>query len=70
MDNLEIANIDIILNPTRSGEMTLLMAEFRCSINRYLQELTDSPVRLLAEVIAFNLKNSELVHLVFLLDLG
>lgn len=61
MDNLEITNIDIILNPMRSGEMPLLVAEFKRSINKYLEELINSPVRSLADVIAFNLNNPDLV---------
>ncbi|OWM80376.1 probable amidase At4g34880 [Punica granatum] len=60
VDNLEISNIDIIMDPMRSGEMPLLLAEFRRSINRYLKELADSPVRSLAEVITFNLNHPDM----------
>ncbi|KAL0334613.1 UNVERIFIED_CONTAM: putative amidase [Sesamum radiatum] len=54
VDNLELANIDTILNSALSGEATALLAEFKISLNSYLKELTASPVRSLAEVIAFN----------------
>ncbi|KAK4437668.1 putative amidase [Sesamum alatum] len=60
VDNLEIANIDTILNSTLSGEATALLAEFKISLNAYLKELTASPVRSLAEIIAFNQKFSDL----------
>lgn len=61
VDNLEIANINTILNSTLSGEATALLAEFKISLNSYLKELTASPVRSLAEVIAFNQKFSDVV---------
>ncbi|RVW96606.1 putative amidase C869.01 [Vitis vinifera] len=60
VDNLEIENVDIILNPYESGESTALLAEFKLNINEYLKELTHSPVRSLAGIIAFNLNNSDL----------
>lgn len=60
VDNLEIENVDIILNPYESGESTVLLAEFKLNINEYLKELTNSPVRSLADIIAFNLNNSDL----------
>ncbi|RVW96605.1 putative amidase [Vitis vinifera] len=44
VDNLEIENVDIILNPYESGESTALLAEFKLNINEYLKELTHSPV--------------------------
>ncbi|KAJ7969020.1 Amidase [Quillaja saponaria] len=60
VDNLEIANIDTILNPYQSGELIAILAEFKISINKYLQELIYAPVRSLADIIAFNLHNSDL----------
>ena len=39
IDNLEIANIDVILNATLIGEATTLLAEFKLSLNAYLKEL-------------------------------
>ncbi|TXG64823.1 hypothetical protein EZV62_011817 [Acer yangbiense] len=60
VDHLEIANIDVILNVTVSGEAAALLAEFKLALNAYLYELVDSPVRSLAEIIAFNNKFSEL----------
>ena len=61
MDNLEIANLDVIRNPARSGELTAMLAEFKVTLNDYLKELISSPVRSLADIIAFNKNNSELV---------
>ncbi|OWM83942.1 hypothetical protein CDL15_Pgr004373 [Punica granatum] len=60
IDNLKIDNIDTILNPTLSGEAAASVAEFKISLNLYLRDLVSSPVRSLADVIAFNQKNSEL----------
>ena len=61
IDNLEIANIDVILNLTLSGEAVASLAEFKLAINDYLTDLVVSPVRSLADIIAFNLKFSDLV---------
>uniref|UniRef100_A0A7N0TDN0 Amidase domain-containing protein n=1 Tax=Kalanchoe fedtschenkoi TaxID=63787 RepID=A0A7N0TDN0_KALFE len=61
VDDLEIANIDTILNSTASGEALLLLAEFKLSLNAYLNKsLVVSPARSLAEIIAFNQQNSGL----------
>ena len=54
IDHLEIANIDVILNVTLSGEVIALLAEFKLSLNAYLKDLVISPVRSLADVIANN----------------
>ena len=61
MDNLEKENIDIIMDPNECGESTALLAELKLNINEYLRELTSSPVRSLADIIAFNLNSSDLV---------
>ncbi|KAK6282838.1 hypothetical protein POUND7_016663 [Theobroma cacao] len=55
VDNLQIANIDVILNVTLSGEAVATLAEFKLSLNAHLKELAASPVRSLADIIAFNL---------------
>ncbi|KAF7848684.1 hypothetical protein BT93_L1743 [Corymbia citriodora subsp. variegata] len=60
VDNLEIENIDIILNPSKNGEMGVLRAHFKHHINEYLGELSNSPVKSLADVIAFNSNNPDL----------
>ncbi|XP_054786831.1 probable amidase At4g34880 [Prosopis cineraria] len=60
IDNLEIANINTILNPNKSGEAVALLAEFKLSLNAYLKNLIVSPVRSLADIIAFNIKNADL----------
>ena len=61
MDNLEIDNVDVILDPSQSGELIALLAEFKVYVNEYLKELTKSPVMSLADIIAFNSDNSDLV---------
>ncbi|CAI0445377.1 unnamed protein product [Linum tenue] len=58
-DKLEISNIETISNATRSGEAVALLAEFKVSVNAYLKQLVVSPVRTLADVIAFNQKFSD-----------
>ncbi|KAI3984253.1 hypothetical protein MKX01_011207 [Papaver californicum] len=60
VDNLEIEHIDIITNPSHSGELTVAKAEFKQSLNIYLKELITSPVRSLANVIAFNKNHKDL----------
>lgn len=62
MDNLEIADVDVIVNG-RSGEMTAMLAGFKTSVNDYLKELISSPVRSLAEIITFNQNNEDLVSM-------
>lgn len=61
LDNLQIPNIDIIMDPNQSGEEIALLTEFKLSINQYLQELVKSPVRSLADIISFNDNNPDLV---------
>ena len=61
IDHLEIANINVILNVTLSGEVIVLLAEFKLSLNAYLKDLVVSPVQSLADVIAFNKKFSDVV---------
>ncbi|CAN0878867.1 Probable amidase At4g34880 [Linum grandiflorum] len=56
IDNLEISNVETILNSTQSGEAIALLAEFKMALNGYLEELVASPVRTLADVVAFNQK--------------
>ncbi|XP_058190841.1 probable amidase At4g34880 isoform X2 [Rhododendron vialii] len=63
VDNLHIANIDKILNPAHSGELMVMVADFKTSINAYLKELINSPVRSLSDIIAFNENNPELEKL-------
>lgn len=59
IDHLEIGNIDSLYS-IANDEMTAMLAEFKLAINAYLKELVTSPVRSLAEVIAFNNKFSDL----------
>ncbi|KAK8567995.1 hypothetical protein V6N13_105937 [Hibiscus sabdariffa] len=63
IDDLEIPNIDIISDPTASGELMLMQAEFKSSLNQYLKELRISSVRSLADIIEFNQMNPELEKL-------
>ncbi|XP_020096115.1 putative amidase C869.01 [Ananas comosus] len=57
IDNLEIANVSIILDSEQSGESIAMLAEFKLSLNTYLAQLSYSPVRSLEDVIAFNNKH-------------
>ncbi|KAL0365635.1 UNVERIFIED_CONTAM: putative amidase [Sesamum angustifolium] len=63
VDNLKIDDVETILEPNHSGEVSIMMAEFKAAINIYLKELVDSPVRSLADIIAFNESNPELEKL-------
>lgn len=60
IDNLEIANFNDIITAISNGEQILLNAEFKLALNAYLKRLVSSPVWSLADVIAFNKKNSDL----------
>lgn len=57
VDNLDNANISKI---NSIDEVIAMLAEFKISVNNYLEELVSSPVRSLSDVIAFNKKNSDL----------
>ncbi|KAH6777013.1 Amidase family protein [Perilla frutescens var. hirtella] len=63
IDNLTIDQIETILDPNQSGEISIMMAEFKTHINIYLKELENSPVHSLADIIAFNENNAELEKL-------
>ncbi|OIT28019.1 PREDICTED: putative amidase C869.01 [Nicotiana attenuata] len=63
VDNLSIPHIEDIMDPNHSGEALVMMVEFKMAINAYLKELITSPVRSLADIIAFNERNSELEKL-------
>ncbi|KAM0851278.1 hypothetical protein ACQ4PT_052533 [Festuca glaucescens] len=54
IENLEIENLSVILDSLNNGEQIALPAEFKLSLNSYLSDLSNSPVRSLAEVIDFN----------------
>ncbi|KAF8666158.1 hypothetical protein HU200_053875 [Digitaria exilis] len=54
IENLDITNLSIIQNITKSGFQAAVPAEFKFNLNNYLSNLSYSPVRSLAEVIAFN----------------
>ena len=54
IENLDIADLDVIQNATVSGELAVLAAEFKISLNAYLSDLSFSPVRSLADIIQFN----------------
>ncbi|XP_016506258.2 putative amidase At4g34880 [Nicotiana tabacum] len=60
VDNVNIVNLETILDFNLSGEASAVLAEMKIALNAYLQELVDSPVRSLADIIIFNQKNSEL----------
>ncbi|CAA0807692.1 Amidase family protein [Striga hermonthica] len=63
IDNLKIEHIDTILEPNHSGEISIMMADFKSSVNAYLKELENSPVHSLSDIIAFNERNPDLEKL-------
>ncbi|KAK7247025.1 hypothetical protein RIF29_41901 [Crotalaria pallida] len=62
IDNLKIDNIDAILSDP--SEDIALNFEFKLSLNAYLKDLVASPVRTLADVIAFNKKHPKVEKLI------
>ncbi|KAI8543872.1 hypothetical protein RHMOL_Rhmol08G0252700 [Rhododendron molle] len=62
VDHLEIPNLEAIFSML-GGEQIALQAEFKLSLNAFLKDLVTSPVRSLADVIAFNDKFSDLEKL-------
>jgi len=58
ISDLEISNISTILDFSQNGELAVLPAELKLSLNGYLSELLSSPVRSLLDVIEFNNKHS------------
>ncbi|CAL5377043.1 unnamed protein product [Camellia sinensis] len=60
VDNLEITNVDVILDPYQSGEVMVMLAEFKLARNDYLKGLITSPVWSLSDVITFNMNNADL----------
>ncbi|KAF5943308.1 hypothetical protein HYC85_017385 [Camellia sinensis] len=70
VDNLEITNVDVILDPYQSGEAVVMLAEFKLAINDYLKELITSPVRSLSDVITFNMNNTDLITIMELVFAG
>jgi hypothetical protein len=61
VDNLKIDNIDEIISD--QSEVIALNSEFKLSLNTYLKNLVASPVKSLADVIAFNKKQPKLVSI-------
>ncbi|KAI4968775.1 hypothetical protein ZWY2020_046105 [Hordeum vulgare] len=58
VDNLHVAaNPTALLDDISSNEGIAMQAEFKLSINAYLADLVYSPVRSLADIIAFNNKH-------------
>ncbi|CAL5399714.1 unnamed protein product [Camellia sinensis] len=60
VQGLDIPNFDAIINFVFNDQHIMLRAEFKLSLNAYLKELLTSPVRSLADAIAFNKKFSVL----------
>ncbi|KAM3393296.1 hypothetical protein ACQJBY_014137 [Aegilops geniculata] len=54
IENLDIENLSVLLDSQNNGQLIALPAEFKLSLNSYLSNLLYSPVRSLAEIIAFN----------------
>ncbi|CAM8901626.1 unnamed protein product [Rhodiola kirilowii] len=63
VDHLEIQNVNVILDPYKSGEAISLVSEFKPLFYKYLKDLISSPVRSLADIIAFNTNNQVLEKL-------
>ncbi|KAI8023044.1 putative amidase [Camellia lanceoleosa] len=60
VDGLDIPNFDAIISSVFNDQDIVLLAEFKLSLNAYLKDLVTSPVRSLADAIAFNKKFSDL----------
>ncbi|KAI8023042.1 putative amidase [Camellia lanceoleosa] len=60
VDGLDIPNFAAIMNSVLNDQDIALLAEFKLSLNAYLKDLLTSPVRSLADAIAFNKKFSNL----------
>eukprot|EP01018_Ginkgo_biloba_P037546 Gb_24947 [translate_table: standard] len=58
VDNLTMSNASDIWNWTTSGEMVVLLHDFKHDLNIYLSKLLHSPVRTLADIIAFNFQHA------------
>jgi amidase len=54
IENLKIENLSVILDSLNNGEQIALPAEFKLSLDSYLSDLSNSPVKSLAQVIDFN----------------
>lgn len=67
IDNADIATAKQMRSS--ESEMTVLLYEFKADLNAYLAELIDSPVRSMADVIAFNEAHAEQELLYFGHDL-
>jgi amidase len=64
IENLDVAaNLTALAVDIASNEFMAVRAEFKLSLNAYLADLSYSPVRSLAEVIAFNDANPVQVSL-------
>ncbi|KAK8934977.1 Translocon at the outer membrane of chloroplasts 64 [Platanthera zijinensis] len=59
MNDLEIRGVGQMSDPAASGEAAELLAEFKVSLEAYLADLISSPVRTLADIIAFNNHHKE-----------
>ncbi|KAF7005762.1 hypothetical protein CFC21_020864 [Triticum aestivum] len=54
IEKLDIENLSVLLDSQNNGQQIALPAEFKLSLNSYLSNVLHSPVRSLAEIIAFN----------------
>ncbi|KAL7236981.1 hypothetical protein ACSBR1_020130 [Camellia fascicularis] len=60
VDHIKIPNYETIKDSMFIGEQIAMTAELKLSLNAYLKRLITSPVRSLADIIAFNNKFSDL----------
>ena len=65
IENLDIENLRVLLDSLNNGQLIALPAEFKLSLNSYLSNLLYSPVRSLAEIIAFNSAHPVEVSLIY-----
>lgn len=55
-----------MMNPRKSGQFIALKHEFKCDLNVYLSNLLQSPIRSLADAIAYNEAHKDLVIVYFI----
>ncbi|OEL12589.1 putative amidase [Dichanthelium oligosanthes] len=54
IEDIDIANLSVIVDVLNNGEQIALPAEFKLSLDAYLSNLSYSPVHSLADIITFN----------------
>lgn len=70
IENLNIENLSVSRNTTTSGFAVAAPAEFKINLNNYLSNLSYTPVRCLADIIAFNIAHPDEVCFKLLISLN